>query len=136
MDNATDFVIEQGADWTYTVFLQNDPVNPANPTNPANAINLRGCSALMAAAGTLGAATKLFRLSTADGSLFINQAAGSISWNMPASQTALFSPLFVAAPTTSGAPLYPLGYYTVNVTNAAGAVIREFSGKLYLSPQA
>ncbi len=137
MDNAIDFVILQGADWNYTAFVQNDPVNPANPTNPANAVNLAGCSAVMTAAGTPGASVKLFTLSTAAGTLVINDAAGSITWNMPGAQTALFTaPLLIPFPTLTSTPVYTLGFYTLVVTNAAGAIIREFSGRLYLSLQA
>jgi hypothetical protein len=137
MDNAIDFVILAGADWKYTVFVQNDPVNPANPTNPANAVNLRGCSAVLTAAGTPGASVKLFTLSSSDGSLVIDDTAGSVSWNMPASQTAQFSvPLLIPIPNLAGIQAYAFGYYTLKITNAAGAVMREFSGRLYLSPDA
>lgn len=133
MNDSTDFIIDQGADWTYTVFVQNDPVDPNNPTNPANAVNLSGCSAVMNAAAYLGSTTYLFQLSTASGSLVIDDEAGSISWDMPASQTSAFTATGLPAPLNTGGNAFQLGYYTVKVTNSAGAVVREFSGKLYLN---
>jgi hypothetical protein len=54
MNDPIDFPVDQGGDWHYVAFVQNDPVNPANPTNPANAVNLSGCSAVMTAAAYLG----------------------------------------------------------------------------------
>jgi len=131
MNDSIDFIIDQGANWTYTVFVQNDPVDPSNPTNPANAVNLTGCSAVMTAAAYLGSTAYIFQLSSAAGALVINAAAGSVSWNMPASQTSTFAATGPANPLQATAPM--LGYYTLKITNAAGAVVRECSGKLYLN---
>jgi hypothetical protein len=133
MNDSTDFLIDQGGNWQYTVFIQNDPVDPNNPTNPANAVNLSGCSATMTAAAYLGSTTYLFQLSTAAGTLTINAAAGSISWNMPASQTSTFTANGPPAPLQQGGTALFMGFYTTKITNAAGAVMREFGGKLYLN---
>lgn len=134
MNDSTDFLIDQGANFKYTVFIQNDPVDPNNPTNPANAVNLTGCSAVMTAAAYLGSPINIFQLSTAAGTLVINPTAGSIKWNVPASQTATFTALGPPAPLQQGGgtALF-MGFYTTKITNAAGAVTREFGGKLYLN---
>jgi hypothetical protein len=76
-------------------------------------------------------------LSSAAGTLVIDDAAGSITWNMSGAQTATFTaPLLIPFPTLTSTPVYPLGFYTTVITNEAGAIIREFSGRLYLSLQA
>jgi len=133
MNDSIDFLIDQGADWNYVAFDQNDPVNPANPTNPANAVDLAGCSAVMTAAAYLGSPDHIFQLSTADGSLVIDAAAGSVAWDVPASITSTFTADGPLAPPQSGITGFLMGYYTMKVTNSAGAVVREFSGKLYLN---
>jgi hypothetical protein len=133
MNDSTDFIIDQGANWTYSVFVQNDPINTANPTNPANAVNLSDCTAVMTAAAYLGSPVYIFQLSTADGSLVIDTAAGSISWNMPASQTSTFTATGLPSPIQTGGTALMMGYYTTKITNPAGAVVREFGGKLYLN---
>lgn len=133
--DSIDFIIDQGANWNYVAFIQNPQFSPT-PQNPlASPVNLQGCSAVMTAAVTPGALPKLFTLTTADGSLVINAAAGSITWNMPLSITAGFAAQpGLAQVNPSGAVIYLLGYYTMKITNAAGAVVRQFSGKLYLNP--
>ncbi|SDH08800.1 hypothetical protein SAMN05216466_10755 [Paraburkholderia phenazinium] len=133
MNETIDFLVNQGADWSYVAFIQNDPVNPTTPTNPANAVNLSGCSAVMTAAACLGSPVNIFQLSTAAGTLVINVAAGSIAWNVPASMTSTFTPTGLPAPLQTGGTAFQMGFYTMKVTNAAGAVVREFSGKLYLN---
>jgi hypothetical protein len=133
MNETIDWLIQQGADWHYVVFIQNDPVNPANPTNPANAVNLAGCSAVMTAAAYPGSPVNIFQLSSAEGSLVINAAAGSISWDVPASMTSTFTATGLPLPLPTGGTTYMMGYYTMKVTNSAGAVVRECSGKLYLN---
>ena len=133
MNDSIDFIVDQGADWTYTAFIQNDPVDPNNPTNPSNAVNLTGCSAVMTAAAYLGSPVNIFQLSTASGSLVINATAGSIAWDMPASQTSTFTAIGPAAPLQQGGTALQMAFYTLKITNAAGAVVREFGGKLYLN---
>jgi len=133
MNDPIDFIVVQGADWNYVAYVQNDPVNPANPINPANAVNLTGCSAVMTAAAYLGSPVNIFQLSTAEGTLVIDAAAGSIAWNMPASMTSTFTATGLPAPLQSGGTTFQMGFYTVKVTNSAGAVVREFSGRLYLN---
>lgn len=133
MNETIDFLIDQGADWSYVAFIQNDPVNAANPTNPANAVNLTGCSAVMTAAAYLGSPVNIFQLSTAAETLVINATAGSIAWDVPASMTSKFTATGLPAPLQAGGTSLQMGYYTMKVTNSAGAVVREFSGKLYLN---
>jgi hypothetical protein len=132
MDDSIDLLVYQGANWQYTDFVQNDPVDPNNPTSPANAVQLNGCSATLTAAAYLGSPTFLFQLSSADGSLVINATAGSVSWNMPASQTSTFTANGPPAPLQAGGTSYQMGFYALKVVNAAGAIVRECSGKLYL----
>ncbi|PVX61218.1 hypothetical protein [Paraburkholderia unamae] len=133
MDDVLDFIIYQGANWQCTIFDQNDPVNSSNPTNPANAVNLSGCSAVMTAVAYLGSPTIIFQLSTASETLVIDAAAGSVSWNMPASQTSTFTANGLPQPLSTAGTSFQMGIYTLKVTNAAGAVVRECSGKLYLN---
>lgn len=132
MNDPIDIKIAQGSDWNYVAFIQNDPVNPSNPINPANAVNLTGCSAVMTAVAYLGSPVNIFQLSTANGSLVINAEAGSVSWDMPAATTSTFSISGLPYSPLSGGAVFFMGYYTMKIMNSAGAVMREFSGKLYL----
>lgn len=133
MNDQIDLVIIQGADWNYVFFVQNDPVDPTNPTNPANAINLTGCSAVLTAAAYLGSPVNIFELSTAAGSLVINDAAGSIAASMLASQTSTFVANGLPAPLQGGTPVFQMAVYTLKAMTSAGGTIRECSGKLYLN---
>ncbi|MGI4812007.1 MAG: hypothetical protein ACRYG5_06665 [Janthinobacterium lividum] len=135
MDDDIDFVIYGGADWAITAFIQNPqcPIDQANPL--ANPVNLRGCSATLTAAISPGAPTKLFVLSSTDGSLVIDAPAGSIAWDMAATQTAQFVALpFPTQPSPCGPNVFLMGSYEMKVIDSGGHVIHEFSGKLYLSP--
>ena len=133
MNETIDLLIHQGSDWNYVFFVQNDPVDPNNPTNPANAVNLTGCSATFTAAAYFGSPVNIFQLSTTAGSLLINATAGSVAASMPASQTSTFTASGLPAPLQTGAPVYQMAVYTLKVTNAAGGIVRECSGKLYLN---
>jgi hypothetical protein len=133
MNETIDLLINQGADWNYVFFVQNDPVNPANPTNPANAVDLSGCSAVMTAAAYFGSPINIFQLSTDAGSLVINTAAGSIWASMPASQTSTFTASGLPAPLQLGSPVFQMAVYTLKAFSASGATVRECSGKLYLN---
>jgi hypothetical protein len=133
MNETIDLLINQGSDWNYVFFDQNDPVDPNNPTNPANAVNLTGCSATFTAATYFGSPVNVFQLSTAAGSLVINAAAGSVAASIPASQTSTFTASGLPAPLQIGGAVFQMAVYTLKIINAAGGIVRECSGKLYLS---
>jgi hypothetical protein len=134
MENDTDFIINQGANWNLIAFVQNPQYIPTI-TNPfASPVNLRGCSALLTATIAPGAPSNILELSSADGSLVINNDAGSIAWNIPAVTTAGFvatSTLPYQSP--DGSIVYLMGYYTLKVSDPSGAVMRQLSGKLFLN---
>lgn len=133
MDESVDFIIDQGANWHRVAFFQN-PQSVNALISLLSPINLRGCTAVMTAAAWPGAPTNIFELASADGSLVINAGAGSVAWNLPASLTAAFVSLGSSAYVLpDGTVVYLMGYYTLKVINAAGAVVRQFTGKLYLN---
>lgn len=133
MDESVDFIIDQGANWHRVAFFQN-PQSVNALKSLLSPINLRGCSAVMIAAAWPGAPTNVFELSSGNGSLVINAAAGSVAWDVPASMTSAFVSLQTGAYILpDGTVVYLMGYYTLKVISASGSVVRQVSGKLYLN---
>jgi hypothetical protein len=133
MDESVDFIIDQGANWHRVAFFQN-PQSVNALKSLLSPISLKGCTAVMTAAAWPGAPTNIFELLSVDGSLVINAAAGSVAWDVPESLTAGFVSLGTSAYVLpDGTVVYLMGYYTLKVINAAGAVMRQISGKLYLN---
>ncbi|MBN3757245.1 hypothetical protein G3N95_30185 [Paraburkholderia sp. Tr-20389] len=118
------FQIDGGSDWYKEITLKNDD---------GTLLNLAGCQAHMQVRPTSQSQTVLLDLSTAENSLQIDATTATISWNIPATQTATFQP-------QAGMPLSPtldpttstFGVFDLLVKFPGGQITSFLSGQVVL----
>lgn len=120
----TDFVIDQGGDWTVTESLVDANGNP---------LNLIGASAVLQSRPYPGRPVPSINLSTGTSGITFNTVASTVTWTLPGAQTAelvpaLNNPVGFRATDT----LRFLAYYDLFVTLASGALGSYYHGKLIL----
>lgn len=125
MDEEFDFVIKQGTTWARTVFWLNPDRSP---------VNITGASARMQIRPSPTSSIILLDLNSADGSLILGGAAGTISWSVSAEDTAAFvaPPLAIWRNPRSGEVINRLGTYDLLVT-IGGSVFPIQDGVIYLA---
>lgn len=123
----TDYVVEQGADWTETLSLVGSSGSP---------LNLTGATAVLQARAYPGKpAPPAISLSSTGSSpaITLGGAAGTVTWTLPGAQTALLVPaLNVPIGFRPTDTLQFLGFYDLVVTLSTGAVGSYSHGKLLL----
>jgi hypothetical protein len=121
-----DMVMEQGADWTPLLSLENDDGTP---------VNLLGYTAHLQVRSTFSAATVLLDLTSQASQILLGADAGTILFAVPASTASLLVPdTTQLRRVVQERDCYSWGVYDLHLVSPSGIVIALLAGDMCLAP--